>query len=55
MWMGGWPALGYQVEGRRLVVVEREAALVRRIFDRFAKTGSALVVACELRCSFGPA
>ena len=40
--MGGWPPLGYEVEDRRLVVVEREAALVRRIFDRFAKTGSAL-------------
>jgi site-specific DNA recombinase len=49
--MGGWPALGYQVEDRRLVVVEREAALVRRIFDRFAKTGSALVVARELNAA----
>jgi site-specific DNA recombinase len=48
LWMGGWPALGYQVEDRRLVVIEREAALVRRIFDRFAKTGSALAVAREL-------
>jgi DNA invertase Pin-like site-specific DNA recombinase len=33
-WMGGWPPLGYQVENRRLVVVEREAAIVRRLFDR---------------------
>jgi hypothetical protein len=33
------------------VVVEREAALVRRIFDRFAKTGSALVVARELNAA----
>jgi site-specific DNA recombinase len=48
MWMGGWPPLGYEVQDRRLVVVEREAALVRRIFDRFAKTGSALSVAREL-------
>ena len=48
MWMGGWPPLGYEVENRRLVVVEREAALVRRIFDRLAKTGSALTVAREL-------
>ena len=46
--MGGWPPLGYEVGNRRLVVVEREAALVRRIFDRFAKTGSALLVAREL-------
>jgi site-specific DNA recombinase len=48
MWMGGWPPLGYEVQDRRLVVVEREAAIVRRIFDRFAKTGSALTVAREL-------
>jgi site-specific DNA recombinase len=48
IWMGGWPPLGYEVEDRRLVVVEREAALVRRIFDRFAKAGSALTVAREL-------
>ena len=49
--MGGWPPLGYEVENRRLVVVEREAALVRRIFDRFAKTGSALTVARELNAA----
>jgi site-specific DNA recombinase len=51
MWMGGWPPLGHEVENRRLVVVEREAALVRRIFDRFAKTGSALTVARELNAA----
>jgi DNA invertase Pin-like site-specific DNA recombinase len=64
MCMGGWPPLGYEVENRRLVVVEPEAALVRRIFDRFAKTGSALLVARELntageatkrrQCASGP-
>jgi DNA invertase Pin-like site-specific DNA recombinase len=51
MWMGGWPPLGYEIENRRLVVVDREAALVRRIFDRFAKTGSALVTARELNAA----
>jgi site-specific DNA recombinase len=51
LWMGGWAPLGYDVEGRRLVVVEREAALVRRIFDRFAKTGSALTIARELNAA----
>jgi hypothetical protein len=30
---------------------EREAALVRLIFYRFAKTGSALSVACELNAA----
>jgi DNA invertase Pin-like site-specific DNA recombinase len=64
MWMGGWPPLGYEVVDRRLVVVEREVALVRQIFDRFGKTGSALLVARELnaagevtkrrQCSDGP-
>ena len=51
MWMGGWPPLGYEVQDRKLVVVEREAAIVRRIFDRFAKTGSALTVARELNAA----
>ncbi len=51
IWMGGWPPLGYKVENQRLVVVEREAAIVRRIFDRFAKTGSALTVARELNAA----
>jgi hypothetical protein len=51
IWMGGWPPLGYEVGNRRLVVVDREAALVRRIFDRFTKTGSALTVARELNAA----
>jgi DNA invertase Pin-like site-specific DNA recombinase len=51
MWMGGRPPLGYEVGHRRLVVIEREAALVRRIFDRFAKSGSALSVARELNAA----
>jgi site-specific DNA recombinase len=51
MWMGGWPPLGYEVADRRLVVVECEADLVRRIFDRFVKTGSALAVARELNAA----
>ncbi|WP_211888745.1 recombinase family protein, partial [Ralstonia mannitolilytica] len=32
MWMGGMPPLGYDVVDRKLVVNEREAALVRDIF-----------------------
>jgi site-specific DNA recombinase len=64
MWMGGWPPLGYEIQDRRLLVIEREAVLVRRIFDRFAKTGSARTVARELntagevtkrrQCNHGP-
>jgi DNA invertase Pin-like site-specific DNA recombinase len=48
MWMGGFVPLGYKVRDRKLVIVKREAALVRRIFDRFAKGASALTVAQEL-------
>jgi DNA invertase Pin-like site-specific DNA recombinase len=48
MWMGGWAPLGYDVVDRRLVVNEAEAALVRSIFDRFAKLGSATKLVQEL-------
>ena len=48
MWMGGVVPLGYRVRDRKLVIVKKEADLVRRIFDRFARTGSALTVAREL-------
>ena len=33
MWMGGQPALGYDVKERKLVVNEPEAATVRAIFS----------------------
>jgi len=32
--------LGYDLEGGKLVINEREAAIVRMIFERFAETGS---------------
>src|ERR687898_1088967 len=48
MWMGGWAPLGYDVEKRRLVVNESEAALVRRIFERFVQVGSATRLVQEL-------
>jgi DNA invertase Pin-like site-specific DNA recombinase len=48
LWMGGMVPLGYRVETRKLVVVDKEAELVRRIFSRFAALGSALKVAREL-------
>jgi DNA invertase Pin-like site-specific DNA recombinase len=48
MWMGGFVPLGYKVRDRKLVIVKREADLVRRIFDRFGKGASALTVAQEL-------
>jgi hypothetical protein len=48
MWMGGWAPLGYDVQNRRLVVNEGEAALVRRIFERFVQVGSATRLVAEL-------
>ena len=49
MWMGGVPPLGYRVQDRKLVLVEDEAATVRRIFERFLELGSATILAKELR------
>jgi hypothetical protein len=49
MWMGGCPPLGYDVVDRKLVVNESEAELVRCIFARFLRVGSATKLAQELR------
>jgi DNA invertase Pin-like site-specific DNA recombinase len=49
IWMGGYVPLGYDVQDRKLVVNEAEAASVRRIFERFVELGSATVLARELR------
>jgi DNA invertase Pin-like site-specific DNA recombinase len=49
MWMGGYVPLGYDVKDRKLVVNEREAATVRRIFEKFLKTGSVTQLVRGLR------
>jgi DNA invertase Pin-like site-specific DNA recombinase len=49
MWMGGFVPLGYDVKDRKLVVNETEAALVRRIFDRFLRLGSVTLLVRELQ------
>ena len=49
MWMGGTPPLGYDVRDRKLTVNETEAELVRLIFTRFLRVGSATKLAQELR------
>ncbi len=49
LWMGGMPPLGYDVVERKLVVNETEAELVRLIFRRFLRLGSATKLAQELR------
>ncbi len=48
MWMGGFVPLGYRVENRKLVIHEPEAAVVRMIFERFVKVGSATALARAL-------
>jgi len=48
MWMGGWAPLGYEVRDRKLAVNEVDAKLVRSIFNRFLKTGSATTLARQL-------
>ena len=48
MWMGGHPPLGYEVKDRKLVVNEAEAAIVRMIFERFVRVGSATTLARSL-------
>src|SRR5512134_1061863 len=49
MWMGGTPPPGYDIIDRKLVVNEKEAELVRLIFTRFLRLGSATKLAQELR------
>ena len=49
IWMGGYVPLGYDVQDRKLVVNDAEAASVRRIFHRFIDLGSATVLPRELR------
>ena len=41
MWMGGWAPLGYDIRDRKLVVNAKEAAVVRSLFERFIRVGSA--------------
>jgi site-specific DNA recombinase len=48
MWMGGNVPFGYRVENRKLLIEESEAVIIRAIFERFVKTGSATVLARAL-------
>jgi site-specific DNA recombinase len=52
MWMGGWAPLGYDIQDRKLVVNEAEAAIVRMIFQRFLRVGSMTKLTVAL-CSEG--
>jgi len=48
IFMGGHPAIGYDIRDRKLVVNPAEAELVRLIFRRFLDLGSALLLIREL-------
>jgi DNA invertase Pin-like site-specific DNA recombinase len=49
MWMGGVVPMGYRVQNGKLVVHKPEAAVIRMIFERFLKVGSATVLVRQLR------
>jgi site-specific DNA recombinase len=48
MWMGGQPALGYDVKDRKLVGDDAEAETVRSIFRRYLDLGSVRELMAEL-------
>ena len=48
MWMGGVPPLGYQVQDRKLVILDSEAEIVRSIFRRYAELGSVRLLKAKL-------
>jgi len=49
MWMGGPVPLGYEVQDRKLVINEEEAATVRNIFERYVEIGAGQPLLDELR------
>ena len=48
MWMGGVPPLGYQPDGRSLVIKEDEASLIRHIYSLYQKLGNVRLVSDKL-------
>jgi len=48
MWMGGIPPLGYRAQDGKVVVIDREAEIVRDIFRRYAALGSVRLLKGEL-------
>src|SRR5262249_18483169 len=48
MWMGGVPALGYDVRERRLVINPAEAQTIRHIYERYLQLGCVRQLSKEL-------
>ena len=40
LWMGGYTPLGYEIKDRKLIIEEKDAQIIRRIFTRFTETRS---------------
>jgi hypothetical protein len=51
MWMGGFVPLGYELQGRKLVVEEKEAEVVRRMYASYLRLGCVRKLAAELKAS----
>jgi site-specific DNA recombinase len=49
IFMGGRVPFGYRLEKRKLVIDEAAAAIVRMVFERFLRVGSATILAREMR------
>ena len=48
LWMGGYTPLGYEIKDRKLVIEEKDAEIIRRIFTRFTELRSITDVVREL-------
>jgi hypothetical protein len=48
MWMGGVAPFGYRAQDRKLIIVDREAAIARFNFRRYAELGSVRLLKDEL-------
>lgn len=48
IWMGGTIPLGYDVQNRKLLIIDEEAEVVRQIFKRYLELGTVLPLAREL-------
>ena len=48
MWMGGCIPLGYEAKERKLVIVDKDADIIRRIFQRFTQTHSIMDIVREM-------
>ena len=47
-WVGGSVPMGYRVENKKLTIVEEEARIIQRIFQRFIEVQSPALIAQEL-------